>query len=170
MKQRLTTFQWTLLIVAVAVLSAAALTALDAYVFAGAHVYGPAKGLFNRTFRSPSILRAGFVEDLNADRPEAQLEKFLSVYRSQQGSCGLRRTVPSVEGTPVGKCLVTENGKLTLVIDFTRDRNSTRNFVVLHPSAVSPGPTEAVTNRSAPGPRPIPTYMNCVVYGRLVAF
>ena len=115
-------------------------------------------------------MQAGFVEELNTEQPEAQLEKFLSVYRSRQGSCGLRRTVVSVEGTPVRKCLVTENGTLTLVIDFTRDRNSTRDYVVVHPSGVWRGPVEPDTDRPAAGPHPTRTYMNCVVQGRPVAF
>jgi hypothetical protein len=170
MNRRLKTTQWILAVVALAVLSVVIVVALDAYLFSGVRLYGPVKGLFYRTFRAPAIVQAGFVEELNPEQPEAQLEKFLSTYRSHQGSCGLRRTVVSVEGTPVSKCLVTESGTLTLVIDFTRDRNSTRDFVVVHPSSLWLHPLEPDSDRPAAGPHPSRTYMNCMVQGRPVAF
>ena len=152
----------TLLAVFVAIILAAPY--LDGYVL------GPAKGAFNRTFRAPPIVRASFIEDLDPQQARAQIEKFLSVYRSGRGSYGLRRTVTSGAGAPIGEYVITEDGKLTFVMDRTRDRESTREFSIVHPSGVGLAPSQQGTNTVSSASGSTTFYLISYVLGRGIAF
>jgi hypothetical protein len=167
MKRPATKTQWILTIATLVVIFGAAFITIP---YMDAYVFGPAKGWFNRTFRVPSVVRASYVEDLDPARAKAQVEKFLSVYESRSGSYGLRRTVVSVEGTPIGKCLVTENGALTFVLDSTRDRNGSRQFSIAHPSSVAPVPAEKGRREDSSRLRTPQFYLISHVSGRGIAF
>src|SRR5262249_52845321 len=83
--------------------------------------YGPIKGLYWRTFRTPAILRAAFVEELNpkSSHAQAQRERFFEIWRSRKGSYGLRMTFSSLEGQTIGQCIATKDGSLFYVYDTT---------------------------------------------------
>jgi hypothetical protein len=101
---------------------------LVAYV--GVRGYGPVKGAYWRAFRTPSILREQGVEDLVSSRAGEQKKRVVEAWRSGHGTYGLRQTVLSAEGTPIRLALVTEQGKATLVLDYTRDAYGPRRFIV----------------------------------------
>ena len=102
--------------------------AIIAYV--GLWLYGPLKGAYWRAFRTPALMHDRHVEDLVAARAAEQRKRLLEVWRTAQGSYGLRQTVSSVEGTPIGFTLVADNGKATLILDYTRDAFGPRKFIV----------------------------------------
>ena len=64
-------------------------------------------------------------------------------FQAKNGSYGLRKTVESIEGTPVGQCLVVEDGRLTIVSDYTRDAYGNREFGIRYPTNVILGPVGA---------------------------
>jgi hypothetical protein len=99
-------------------------------VHVGVRVYGPVKGAYWRAFRTPPILCEQGVEDLVSGRAGEQRKRVVEVWRSGQGTYGLRQTVLSAEGTPIGLALVTEQGKATLVLDYTGDAYGPRRFIV----------------------------------------
>lgn len=103
------------------------------------HTPGPVKGWYHRTFHTPAILRASFVVQLDKQQAHSQREHFISIYQTRQGSYGLRRTAWSIEGTPIGECLLVENGELTLISDYTRDSHGNREFRVRHPTSIKLG-------------------------------
>ena len=151
MKTFITRFRWPFSIVTVV---------LFAFV-ARVYIYGPAKGLFYRTFRTPAVLLSTFVEDFDRQQAETQREKLLSVYQSRSGSYGLRKTVSSIEGTPIGQCLVVENGRLTIVIDLTRDAYGIREFVIQYPTNVILGPITAAEEPFSSTPSRGRTVLKC---------
>jgi hypothetical protein len=141
------------------------------------YVIGSTKGWYYRTFKMPAITKAAFVEDLHSDEAQAraQADKFLSTYRSSQGDYGLRRTMVSADGEPIGMCIVTESGKLTFVMDHTRNRFSNREFSVAHPEGVGLASSGNGTNTHASAPAPsgsaaIKFYLISYISGRGVAF
>ena len=171
MKRPRTPVQWSITFAVLALVLAAGLLASPyLYIYANSHLYGPAKGLYWRTFRAPAILNAGFIEPIDPQREQEQLKKFCDVYESHQGSYGLRQLTASVEGSLVGKCLVTEDGRLTLVVDQTRDANSDREIIVAHPSSVTLAPVEQGTNQAASASAPADVYLICTIGGRRVHF
>ena len=107
------------------------------------YFYSPAKGWFYRTFRTPAILHSTFIEDFDRQQAATQRQKFLDVYHAKSGSFGLRKTGGTIEGTPVGKFLIVEGGRVTVVSDYTRDAFGNREFGVQYPTNVILAPVEA---------------------------
>ena len=103
------------------------------------HPPGPLTGWYQRAFRTPPILSASFIVPFDKQRGQSQREQFISVYQARHGSYGLRRTAFSVEGTPIGECLLVEAGALTLITDYTRDSYGIREFRIQHPGSVALG-------------------------------
>jgi hypothetical protein len=103
------------------------------------HGHGPVKGWYHRTFRTPPILNSSFIEAFDKQHGDAQRERLLSTYQARSGSYGLRQTAFSPEGTPIGICLVVENGSITLITDTTHDRYGNREFRVRHPDSIQLG-------------------------------
>jgi hypothetical protein len=110
---------------AIVVLLAASIVA-----YLGVRLYGPVKGAYWRTFRTPALVRGQSVEDLVGARADVQRRRLFEVWRSARGTYGLRQTVLSVEGTPIGLVLVVERGRATFVFDYTRDAYGTRQFII----------------------------------------
>jgi len=137
------------------------ITVLVLAVVARIYVYGPAKGLFCRTFWTPSILRASFVENLDQQQARIQRERLLSIYQSHTGSYGLRKTVGSVEGNPIGYCLVVENGRLIIVTDYTRDSFGSRDFALSYPTNIILGPVQAAEGSVPFTPAPGQIVLKC---------
>ena len=129
------------------------------------YFYGPAKGWFYRTFQTPAILHSAFIEDFDRHQAQTQRERLLRVFQSRTGSYGLHKTTSSIEGTPIGENLIIEDGHLTIVSDYTRDKFGIRKFTVQHPTTVMLGPVEesegwqhTVTN----------TFLKCYINSKLV--
>jgi hypothetical protein len=101
------------------------------------HTPGPIKGWYQRAFQTPPILNASFIVRFDKQQGKAEREQFIAIYQARRGSYGLRRTAWSVEGTPIGECLLVEDGFLTLISDYTRDSYSSREFRVQHPTSVT---------------------------------
>ncbi len=112
-------------------------------------LYGPLKGAYWRTFRTPTVLHDSHIEELAVGRGVEQRNKLFEVWLRGQGTYGLRQTVSSVEGTPIGLTLVAADGKATLVLDYTRDTYGSRKFIVLPVQGMEPvsssWPAEAKT-------------------------
>src|SRR2546430_14653208 len=70
--------------------------------------YGPAKGLYHRTFRRPAILSADLIRPFDPHRAEEQREMLLRIWKSGHGKFGLRLGVGSVEGTPIEMHLIVQ--------------------------------------------------------------
>lgn len=127
--------------------------AVSMIVFFGVRLYGPLKGTYWRTFRTPELAHDFRIEKVVATRAAEQRERLLEVWRTGRGTYGLRQTISSVEGTPIGFTLVAANGKATLIVDYTRDAYGPRKFIVqpvraielvpLGPSAGLEAPTGA---------------------------
>lgn len=115
-----------------------------AVLIGGLFLYHPAVGIFNRLFRMPAIVEASFIELLSASATtaEAQRERLVDAWRNGR-SYGLHKVQKTVEGTPVGVWLITSEGSLTLVTDYTRDSYSTRAIDVANPILVELGPPRA---------------------------
>jgi hypothetical protein len=125
--------------------------AVPIIVYLGLRLYGPIKGAYWRAFRTPALIHDWRVEDLVAARGTEQRTRLLEVWRTGQGTYGLRQTRSSVEGTPIGFTLVAERGKATLILDYTRDAYGPRKFIVQPVQAIEsvpPGPPPGV---EAPG-------------------
>ena len=103
------------------------------------HTPGPVKGWYQRTFHAPAVLNAGFIVPFDKQQGHSLREQFIAIYRARQGSYGLRRTAFSVEGTPIGECLLVESGRLTLITDYTGDSYSSREFRIQHPTSIELG-------------------------------
>jgi hypothetical protein len=102
--------------------------------------YGPAKGLYHRTFRRPAILSAYFIQPFDPHRGEVQRETLFRIWKSGHGELGLRQQVGSVEGTPIEMHLIVQEGKITLIRDYTRDSFGIREFVTSRPVNLILGP------------------------------
>ncbi|HTI99780.1 MAG TPA: hypothetical protein VL527_12945 [Dongiaceae bacterium] len=100
------------------------------------YCYGPTKGWFHRTFRTPAILHSAFIEDFDRQQAATQRQKLFSIYQAKSGSHGLRKVTSTIEGTPVGKFLIVEGGRVTVVSDYTRDAFGNREFVIQHPTNI----------------------------------
>ncbi len=121
------------------VIAVSAIVVLALALFVASRVYGPAKGMFFRTFYSPAVLRDPSVQALTATTGKAQRDHFMQVYLSHKGAFGLSQRVSSVEGTPIGMTLLVRDGALTLVLDYTRDSFGIRKFRTVTPSYVDLG-------------------------------
>ncbi|HZL44301.1 MAG TPA: hypothetical protein VFD66_13600 [Verrucomicrobiae bacterium] len=158
---------WLFAIAAVVLAGVALLVMLPSiYLFLDDEVFGPSKGLFNRTFRTPAVVRAAFVEEIDPRRAQAQVEKLMTLYRSRTGSYGLRRTVVAMEGGNVSKFVATENGKLTFIVDLTRFKEGSRGFAVAHPSGISPVTAAQNTSRGVLLSENARMYVVCTIAGR----
>ena len=101
-----------------------------------AYSYGPAKGWFYRTFRTPTILHSTFIVDYDKQQATSQRQKLFEIYQAKSGSFGLHRVGGSIEGTPVGAYLIVESGHITLIHDFTRDAYGCRTFTTRYPTNI----------------------------------
>jgi hypothetical protein len=126
-------------IVPVLATTLAVLVLLSAALAAAIHTAGPVKGWYQRAFHTPPLLNAPFVVQFDKRQGHSKRERFISIYQARQGSYGLRRTGWSVEGTPIGECVLVENGLLTIITDYTRDSYGNREFNVRHPTSVKLG-------------------------------
>lgn len=98
---------------------------------------GPVKGFIYRTFLVPELIRRGDYVDLAyTDSQNEEKEKIFKVYKQKQGLYGLKLEGATVEGTPIRKYIFTDNGYVTEIIDYTRDRYGPRKFVTKHPKDV----------------------------------
>ena len=127
-----------------------AFVAVSAVLYLGLRLYGPVKGAYWRAFRTPDLVRDSAVEQLSPVHADAQRTRLFDVWQSGRGKYGLRQTTLSIEGTPIGLILVTEDGRATLVFDYTRDAYGPRRFVVQ--------PVEALEVGSAAAGRRGPTH------------
>ncbi len=107
------------------------------------YCYGPAKGWFYRTFHTPAILHSAFIEDFDRQQAATQRQKLFGIYQARSGSYGLRKAGSTIEGTPVGKFLIIEGGRVTVVSDYTRDTFGNREFGIQHPTNVVLAEVEA---------------------------
>jgi hypothetical protein len=98
-------------------------------------MYGPVKGLYWRSFRTPTILRAAFIEEFDpkSARADSQRKRLWEIWKLAKGSYGLRMTFSSIEGQAIGQCIAIEEGTLSYVYDATRDSYGPRRFLVGHP-------------------------------------
>jgi hypothetical protein len=95
---------------------------------------------------------------------QAQREQWMRVYKNRRGSYGLRKTTVSFEGTPIDECLIVENGNITLVLDYTRDKYGIREFAIRQPTALKLGPLEASDNWSLANDH---IFLKCYIDSRL---
>ena len=103
-------------------------------------IKGPIKGLFYRTFLVPDIIRDHDFVRLNSTLyPNKSKQEFFSVYESKKGFYGLRRRAGTLEGYNITLYLITNNGHLAMILDYTRDPYGNRNFMLMHPSKVQLG-------------------------------
>jgi hypothetical protein len=100
-------------------------------------VRGTFTGLYNRTFKTPDIVKNHDYVNLNYTKfPNREKEKFYLAYKEKKGFYGLVKKQFHVCGTAHDVYLVTEDGKLTRIHDCTRDHNGGRGFVIEHPSDI----------------------------------
>ena len=105
-------------------------------VVAGLFTYYPLKGVFNRAFRTPAIVKQPFVQELQEPDGLRQRQQLLEAW-SAGATSGLHRQVSTAEGKPVQLWLVTDRATLTLITDFTRDTFSRRDITVGHPTGMN---------------------------------
>jgi hypothetical protein len=138
--------------------------------FAEAHVVGPALGIYYRNFKAPPIVKSAFIEDLNEQQAAQQVEKLLSTYKAGKGSYGIHRKVVDTDGVLIGKWLVVEDGKATLVVDHTRDPASNRQFSTGNPQWLGPVPETDASKMPPGGTSSIRFYVVGYIDGRGVFF
>jgi hypothetical protein len=98
---------------------------------------GPVKGFICRTFLVPELIRRGdFVDLAYASYPNEERERFFKAYKQKQGFYGLKYRRATIEGTPITIYIFTDNGYITEIIDYTRDRYGPRKFFTKHPKDV----------------------------------
>ena len=95
----------------------------------------PENGSESTTARE--LAKAPFVERLSSDPAAAtqQRVRLLNAWRERK-SYGLRTTQHSVEGTPIHLSIITQNGALSFVTDYSDDSYSTREIYVEKVAAV----------------------------------
>lgn len=113
-------------------------------LLARVYCYGPAKGWYYRTFRTPAVLHSPFIEKLDQRQAKAQVqrERLQEIFQGHTLSYGLHKTAYSAEGTPIEEYLIAQAGQLTIISDTTRDAYGIREFTIEHPTAIVLGPIE----------------------------
>jgi hypothetical protein len=105
--------------------------------FAELLLRGPVKGFIYRTFLVPELIRRGDYVDLAyTDSPNEERERFFMAYKQKQGFYGLKFRRATIEGTPLRIYIFTDNGYVTEIIDYTRDRYGPRKYLIKHPKDV----------------------------------
>jgi len=142
--------------------------AVPVVAYLGLRLYGPLKGAYWRGFRTPALVLDSRVEDLVAARASAQRERLLEVWRKGRGTYGLRRTVSSIEGTPIGLTLVADQGRATLVLDYTRDSYGNREFFVESVQTIDLVLPNSPSGVETPGETQSPdkARLRCLIEGR----
>lgn len=110
---------------------------VGAVIFVGSKLYWPAKGLLYKTCFTPKIIRKHEFVDLNYTfMPNKEKLTFYSIYTTGKGSYGLKRRVGTDDLTEFTKYLLTVDGQLTEIRDFTGDASGGREFEIRHPKKV----------------------------------
>ncbi|MHC4394136.1 MAG: hypothetical protein ACYS1A_00640 [Planctomycetota bacterium] len=101
---------------------------------------GDIKGLYHRLFHVPVLLKGSSTVRIDTSvSPDSVRKDFFAVYQSGTGFSCLSRMVTSIEGDDILLYLVTSDGTVTLITDYTRDPHSGRNFVSEPVSEISLG-------------------------------
>jgi hypothetical protein len=105
---------------------------------------GSVKGAINRFIFTPAIITNNhFVSVESTENPDEQRVKFMFAYQSKQGFYGLKKTFITIEGYPVVVFAATENGKLTIIRDYTLDKFGPRKFIKKEVDSVACEPVDA---------------------------
>ncbi len=102
---------------------------------AALYAYFPVKGLVVRTFLMPPVLASPCITEVDAASSAQQRQRFVDAWRGRT-CAGLHQCVSTIEGDPLNLWAITEQGRLTLVTDYTRDAYSHRGVDVQHPIEV----------------------------------
>lgn len=99
--------------------------------------YGPIKGAYNRYLHTPELIKNNqFIYlDIIPDKGKA-IRDFYDIYIQKKGYSGLKQKRYFDEGSTAILYLAANDGKLTLIIDYTRDPFSIRGFIKESPKDV----------------------------------
>ena len=100
-------------------------------------IIGSIKGLLNRTFQKPVVIRTENFIDLDEfQNQNKEKEEFFIKYKTKNGFYGLKQKRITIEGTYIYVYVATQNGLLTYIIDYTYDAYGIRKYLNYYPSKV----------------------------------
>lgn len=107
------------------------------FIFIFTAFRGSIKGFLIRSLYTPLEIKQDSFIDLDlVEFPNKEKLQFYSIYRGGKGYCALKKSIISIDGTVYRVYIITNNGKLTLVKDYTSDSHGNRKFVIEEPNDV----------------------------------
>jgi len=102
---------------------------------------GPGRGWMNRTFFAPKAINDSRIVLLTVptEQRNQQLKAFYKTYHNKNGFYGLVSPKQTIEGDPLQIFLISNNGQTQVIIDYTHDRYSDRNYKQLNPLTIQLG-------------------------------
>ncbi len=78
------------------------------------------------TIKKPDVLNENYIVRLDPNGNGSQVNHFLNAHK-QHLSAGVCEIFSSEEGTPNDICIITKNGKVSLIVDYTQDEYAGTN-------------------------------------------
>ncbi|MBN2436652.1 MAG: hypothetical protein JXK07_15440 [Spirochaetes bacterium] len=100
--------------------------------------FGECKGCIIRTFYAPDLIEDNRIVQIAHETylQNEQKKEFYEAYNNKKGFYGLVFKKITLEGRPIQIFVISDNGQAQVIIDYTRDPYSNRNYKNIKPLAI----------------------------------